>query len=72
MAGAPDIVVIADSETLLDLTRLRILPGGVPVVWDDVGRSVLRKIRSGRLVVKGALPHLMDFGRFARLMSVNS
>lgn len=70
--GAPHIIIIADSETLLDLTRLKVLYGAVPVMWDEVGRSVFDKMRSGTLVIKGALPYLKDFGRFAHLMSVNS
>jgi hypothetical protein len=70
--GAPHIIIIADSETLLDLTRLKVLYGAVPVMWDEVGRSVFDKMRKGELVIKGALPYLKDFGRFAYLMSVNS
>lgn len=72
VVGAPHIIIIADSETLLDLTRLRVLHGAVPVMWDEVGRSVFDKMRSGELVVKGAVPYLRDVGRFALLMSVNS
>ena len=72
VVGVPHVVIITDSETLLDLARLRILFGRAPVVWDGIGRSMLDKLRSGDLVIKGALLYLRDFGRFGQLMSVNS
>lgn len=70
--GMPHVIIIADSSTLLDLSRLTVLRGAVPVMWDEVGKQILAKMRSGKLSIKGALLYPVELSRLTHLMSVNS
>lgn len=49
---APDLEIATDSGTLLDLPRTKLL-AGLPSVADPIGRSVTRKMLTGRLKVRG-------------------
>jgi hypothetical protein len=69
--GTPDLTVTADSLTLLELTgaKLRL---GLPDPAHASGRTVLRKLASGKLKIKGwglvRRPSLLM--RFTKLLSV--
>jgi hypothetical protein len=65
---APAIEISTDSETLLDLPRARLL-GGLPSIADPIGRSVTRKMLTGRLKVRG-IRHLGLLTRVQRLLTV--
>jgi hypothetical protein len=69
--GAPQISIAADSATVLALSSLRIR-GGLPVLFDQGGRALLRKFFAGDLTIRGLLAHLPSLLRVTRLMSVNS
>jgi hypothetical protein len=64
-----DVMVRSDSETLTELssTPLRL---GFPDAFSKAGRSVTRKLFSGKLQVKGLLRHTGMVSRLNRLLSV--
>lgn len=64
----PHLVVSADSATLLDLTRARLL-AGLPSPADPLGRALLRKLATGRLRIKG-VRRIRLLTRVQRLLSV--
>jgi hypothetical protein len=50
----PDVWIVADSLTLLDLPNAKLL-GGLPSIADTTGRAVVGKILSGKLKIRGIL-----------------
>ncbi|HEX9236431.1 MAG TPA: hypothetical protein VF972_09135 [Actinomycetota bacterium] len=69
VVGRPDILVEADSETLIGLSSVP-LRFGLPDVATKEGRAVNRKIFNGRLKVKGLLRHPAKLARLNSLMTV--
>ncbi len=65
----PEIKIIADSETILNLSRIRII-AGLPYYFDETGRGIIKKLLSGRLKIKGLFAHLIKLTRLTRIMSV--
>jgi hypothetical protein len=63
------LTISADSETVLQLSNLRIGPLGLPVYVDETGRSVVRKLLSRQLQIQGLL-RLGLLNRVTRIFSV--
>jgi hypothetical protein len=66
----PDIRIVADAQTVLDLVMIRIARG-VPMVLEAEGRKVVKKLLAGQLRISGLLRHPVQLVRLTRLMSVN-
>lgn len=69
LAGHPDVVVRADTETLTELTTAP-LRMGFPDAMTPEGRAVTRKLLTGGLKVRGLLSHPGRVARLNRLLSV--
>lgn len=63
------ITITAESETVLELSNLRIGPLGMPVYVDETGRSVVGKLLTRRLKIAGLL-RLGMLNRVTRIFSV--
>ncbi|MBI5528244.1 MAG: SCP2 sterol-binding domain-containing protein [Deltaproteobacteria bacterium] len=68
--GTPDISIATDSETVLQLSLASIVCG-LPNFFDEGGRAMLRKMRTGDLKISGMLWNPVQLVRMTRLMSVN-
>jgi hypothetical protein len=69
VVGRPDVMVTADSDTLVGLSTVP-LKFGLPDVTTKEGRLVNRKLLTGKLKVKGLLRHPGKLARLNKLMSV--
>jgi len=69
VSPGPRVVVRADTETLTELTAapLRL---GFPDAFSRQGRTMIRRLFSGRLSVRGLLTHPGTVSRLTRLLSV--
>jgi hypothetical protein len=65
----PQISIITDSSTLMDLTNLQI-KGGMPYFFDQTGRDVTKKLFRGELKIKGLIAHLASLVRVTKVLSV--
>ena len=50
----PEIKITTDSETILELSRIRII-GSLPYYFDETGRGIIKKLLRGRLKIRGLL-----------------
>ncbi|MEW6475051.1 MAG: hypothetical protein AB1679_22590 [Actinomycetota bacterium] len=57
-SGRADLAVECDNATFVQFTMFKVGWRGLPVVWDDNGRSVLKKLATGRLRIRGLVRHL--------------
>ena len=64
------LTITADSETVLQLSNLKIGPLGMPVYFDETGRSVAGKLFSGKLKISGLPMQLDRLNRLTRIFSV--
>ena len=69
LAGHPDVLVRADTETLTKLTTVP-LRMGFPDATTSEGRAVTRKLLTRELKVRGLLTHPATVARLNRLLSV--
>lgn len=69
IAGRPQLLIRADSETLTELSSVP-LRFGLPDLRAASGRAALRKVASGRLRVKGMIRHAGLLSRLNRLLSI--
>jgi hypothetical protein len=69
LRGMPDVLVRADSDTLVGLSAVP-LRFGQPDAMTKEGRAVVRKLFDGRLKVKGLLTRPGTLGRLNKLLSV--
>jgi SCP-2 sterol transfer family protein len=63
------LTITADSDTILQLSNLKIGPLGMPVYFDETGRSVVAKLLSGGLKIQG-MARLGLLNRVTRVFSV--
>jgi hypothetical protein len=63
-SGRPDLAVECDNTTFVQFTMFRLGPFGIPIVWDDNGRSVLTKVLRRQLVIRGMIRHLPALYQF--------
>ena len=54
----PDLAVECDNGTFVQFTMFRTGWRGIPSVWDENGRDVLRKVVTGRQRIRGLIRHL--------------
>jgi hypothetical protein len=64
------ITVRGDSDTVMQLSNLRIGPLGMPVYVDATGRDVVRKLFGGKLKIEGMLSNIFSLNAVTRLLSV--
>lgn len=64
-----DILVIGDSESILDISRLPVR-FGLPDFSSEVGLSLLKRMKSRQLVIRGMFRHFLSLVRLTRIMSV--
>ena len=57
-SGPADLAVECDNATFIQFTMFRLGWRGIPNVFDDNARSVLRKILTRQLRIRGLLRHL--------------
>lgn len=62
--------VSAESDAIIELSNVRIA-GGLPWLFDAAGRSVVSKVRSGAIRIRGLLRHPVTLTRLAIVLSVN-
>jgi hypothetical protein len=68
---APQVTIHADSESILDLARLSVHRGtGLPVLWDDLGRSIVQRLLRGTMRITPFGRHLGKLTRLLNVMSV--
>jgi|RifCSP16_2_1023846.scaffolds.fasta_scaffold218593_2 hypothetical protein len=67
--GDPMISIAADSVTLLDLANISI-KFGLPFYFDKAGLTVLKKLITREIKLKGLITHLIMLVHFQKLMSV--
>ena len=63
------LTITADSDTILQLSNLKVGPLGMPVYFDETGRSVVGKLLSGRLRIAG-MQRVGLLNRVTRIFSV--
>lgn len=56
-SGPADLAVECDNATFVQFTMFRTGWRGLPDVFDENGRSVLRKLATGRLRIRGLVRH---------------
>jgi hypothetical protein len=64
------ITVRGDSDTVMQLSNLRIGPLGMPVYVDATGRDVVRKLFGRKLRIEGMLANIFSLNAVTRLLSV--
>ncbi len=67
--GNPKLGISTDSATLLDLANVRVVLG-IPFYFDKIGLSVILKLLTLKLKIKGLITHPIMLIRFQKLMSV--
>ncbi len=65
----PDLHIIADSSTVLDLCLLK-TKLGLPCFFDANGFKILKKLLSRQLVIKGMVRHFFALVKLTELFSV--
>jgi len=65
----PDLHIITDSATVLDLCLLKI-KFGLPYFFDGAGSNVLKKLLTRELIIKGLFCHFSTLVKLTQLFSV--
>ena len=70
--GVPDVTVRATSDDIMNLSLVELEPKyALPDPRGDVMKAVFDAMKTGRVKVHGALPHVLTMLRLTRVMSVN-
>jgi len=69
LSGKPDLHILTDSLTILDLSLLKIKLG-LPYFFDKNGFKILKKILSRRIIIKGLLRNLSVLINLTRVISI--
>ena len=64
------ITIRAEAETVMSLSNLKIGVFGLPVYYDEVGRSVAVKLLRGKLKIDRMVPNIATVNRVTRIFSV--
>ena len=64
------LTIRTDAETVMSLSNLKIGPFGLPIYYDEVGRSVAGKLLRGKLKIDGMLTNVMTLNSVTRIFSV--
>ncbi len=70
LLGERDLTIRGDSDTVMELSRVRIGFAGMPNYLDATGRDVVARMLTGRLKITGVLGNLTTLNRVTRLFSV--
>jgi hypothetical protein len=68
--GKPDLSIITDANTLLELANISIKMG-LPYYFDETGRAVVKKLLKRELKIKGMFTHLGALTKLTKVMSLN-
>ncbi|MBI3072522.1 MAG: SCP2 sterol-binding domain-containing protein [Deltaproteobacteria bacterium] len=68
--GKPKLKVTTDSDTVLDLSKLKVKMG-LPFFFDEVGVGVLKKIFNRDLVICGMVTNFFPLARLTSLISIH-
>lgn len=68
--GKPDISIVTDAASLLDLANMNI-KFGMPWYFDEVGMGVVKKLLKRELKIKGMFTHLIALTLLSKIMSLN-
>lgn len=68
--GKADLKVDCDNETVTQFTTFTLLPGGLPNFFDANGRSIVKKLLTRKLIIRGLIRHLPGLILFIRLFSI--
>jgi len=68
--GNPDISIVTDAASLLDLANINI-KFGMPWYFDETGMAVVKKLLKRELKIKGMFMHLVALTRLTKIMSLN-
>src|SRR5512136_1894064 len=69
LSSGPDLHILTDSTTLLDLSLLKIKLG-LPYFFDRNGFKILKKILSGEIVIKGLLKNFSILINLTKVISI--
>ena len=69
LSGKPDLHILTDSTTLLDLSLLKIILG-LPYFFDKNGFKVLKKVLSGEIVIKGLFKNFPVLINLTKVISI--
>jgi len=69
LPGKPDLHILTDSATILDLSLLKIKLG-LPYFFDKNGFKILRKILSGEIIIKGLLKNFSVLINLTKVISI--
>jgi len=65
----PKMRIITDSESIIDMSRLKIR-FGLPYFFDETGLLVVKKLLTGKLKIKGLIFHPLLLVKVANIVSV--
>jgi hypothetical protein len=68
--GKPDIAIVTDAETLLELANINIKMG-MPYYFDKAGMAIVKKLLKGDLKIKGMFTHIGALTKVTKVMSLN-
>ena len=69
LSGKPDLHILTDSATILDLSLLKIKLG-LPYLFDKNGFKILKKILSGEVVIKGLFKNFSILVNLTKIISI--
>ena len=69
LSGEPDLHILTDSTTILDLSLLKIKLG-LPYFFDKNGFKILKKILSGEIIIKGLLKNFSALINLTKVISI--
>lgn len=70
-ATGTKISIITDSSTLMDLSNLKTIFLGLPNFFDELGLSLLKKLLSGELTIKGLFLYLFSLIKLTKILAVS-
>ena len=68
-SGEPDLHILTDSTTILDLSLLKIKLG-LPYFFDENGFKILVKMLSGKIIIKGLLKNFSVLIQLTKVISI--
>jgi len=69
LSGMPDLHILTDSATILDLCLLKIKLG-LPYFLDKNGFKILKKILSGEIIIRGLLKNFSVLINLTKVISI--
>ena len=69
LSGKPDLHILTDSTTILDLSLLKIKLG-LPYFFDKNGFKILKKILCGEIIIRGLLKNFSILINLTKVISI--